>query len=69
MKKKEIDGYTVLEADKGMVLLKGGEFVCGTMAWLSNKDHAGNYSEITEGEAGEIERRSAIGNEESTAMP
>lgn len=67
MKQKEINGYTVLEADEGMVLLKGGEFICGKTAWLSKNDRSENYSEITEREAKEIERRRAVENEDLMA--
>ena len=69
MKQKEIGGYTVLEADEGKMLLKGDDFICGTMAWLSKNDNADNYSEITEEEAKEIENKNAVENEDATAIP
>lgn len=66
MKKKEISGYTVLEADEGKRLLKGDNFICGTMAWLSKGDKAENYSEITEEEAKEIERNNTVEDDSET---
>lgn len=66
MKKKEISGYTVLEADEGKMLLKGDNFICGTMAWLSKGDKAENYSEITEEEAKEIERNNTVEDDSET---
>lgn len=56
MKQKEINGYTVLEADEGMVLLKGGEFICGKTAWLAMGDTTDAYKEVTVEEANALEK-------------
>lgn len=54
MRKKEINGCTVLEAEPGMMIAKG-RFVCGTVAWLATNDTADGYEEITRERAAELE--------------
>ena len=57
MKKTEINGCTVLEADAGKKIVKDNEFVCGTVVWLAVNDTEEDYTEITEEEAKEMERK------------
>lgn len=55
MKKKEINGCTVLTADAGKKIVKD-KFVCGTVVWLAVNDTEEDYTEITEEEAEELEK-------------
>lgn len=66
MKKTEINGCTVLEADAGKKIVKDNEFVCGTVVWLAVNDTEEDYTEITEEEAKEMERKE---KEEEGAPP
>ena len=56
MKKTEINGCTVLEADAGKKIVKDNEFVCGTVVWLAVNDTEEDYTEITEKETEELEK-------------
>ena len=55
MKKTEINGCTVLEADAGKKIVKDDEFVCGTVVWLAVGDTTDAYKEVSVGEADALE--------------
>lgn len=56
MKKKEINGCTVLEADAGKKIVKDNEFVCGTVVWLAVGDATDAYKEVSVEEADAMEK-------------
>lgn len=56
MKKKEINGCTVLEADAGKKIVKDNEFVCGTVVWLAVGDAIDAYKEVSVEEADTLEK-------------
>lgn len=56
MKKTEINGCTVLEADAGKKIVKDNEFVCGTVVWLAVCDATDAYKEVSIEEADAIEK-------------
>ncbi|WP_279054275.1 DUF4376 domain-containing protein [Hoylesella timonensis] len=56
MKKTEINGCTVLEADAGKKIVKDNEFVCGTVVWLAVGDATDAYKEVSVEEADAIEK-------------
>lgn len=56
MKKKEINGCTVLEADAGKKIVKDNEFVCGTVVWLAVGDATDAYKEVSVEEADALEK-------------
>ena len=56
MKKKEINGCTVLEADAGKKIIKENEFVCGTVVWLAVGDATDAYKEMSVEEADAMEK-------------
>lgn len=56
MKKKEINGCTVLEADAGKKIVKDNEFVCGTVVWLAVGDATDAYKEVGIEEADALEK-------------
>lgn len=56
MKKKEINGCTVLEADAGKKIVKDNEFVCGTVVWLAVGDATDAYKEVSVEEADVLEK-------------
>ena len=56
MKKKEINGCTVLEADAGKKIVKDNEFVCGTVVWLAVGDATDAYKEVSIEEADALEK-------------
>lgn len=56
MKKKEINGCTVLEADAGKKIVKDNEFVCGTVVWLAVGDVTDAYKEVSVEEADAMEK-------------
>ena len=56
MKKKEINGCTVLESDAGKKIVKDNEFVCGTVVWLAVGDAIDAYKEVSVEEADVIEK-------------
>lgn len=55
MKKKEINGCTVLEADAGKKIVKDN-FVCGTVVWLAVGDDTEAYKEVSVEEADAMEK-------------
>lgn len=55
MKKKEINGCTVLEADAGKKIVKDN-FVCGTVVWLAVGDATEAYKEVSVEEADAMEK-------------
>ena len=55
MKKKEINGCTVLEADAGKKIIKDN-FVCGTVVWLAVGDVTDAYKEVSVEEADAMEK-------------
>ena len=55
MKQKEINGYTVLEADVGKKIVKDN-FVCGTVVWLAVGDATDAYKEVNVEEADAMEK-------------
>ena len=55
MKKTEINGCTVLEADAGKKIVKDN-FVCGTEVWLAGNDTADAYKEVSVEEADAMEK-------------
>lgn len=55
MKKTEINGYTVLEADAGKKIVKDN-FVCGTVVWLAVGDATDAYKEVSVEEADAMEK-------------
>lgn len=55
MKKKEINGCTVLEADAGKKIVKDN-FVCGTVVWLAVGDATDAYKEVSIEEADAMEK-------------
>ena len=55
MKKKEINGCTVLEADAGKKIVKD-TFVCGTVVWLAVGDATDAYKEVSVEEADAMEK-------------
>lgn len=55
MKKKEINGCTVLEADAGKKIVKEN-FVCGTVVWLAVGDVIDAYKEVSIEEADAMEK-------------
>ena len=55
MKKKEINGCTVLEADAGKKIVKDN-FVCGTVVWLAVGDTTDAYKEVSVVEADAMEK-------------
>lgn len=55
MKKTEINGCTVLEADAGKKIVKDNEFVCGTVVWLAVGDATDAYKEVSVEEADALE--------------
>lgn len=55
MKKKEINGCTVLTADAGKKIVKD-KFVCGTVAWLAVGDDTDAYKEVSVEEADAMEK-------------
>jgi hypothetical protein len=55
MKKKEINGCTVLEADAGKKIVKDN-FVCGTVVWLAVGDATDAYKEVSVEEADAMEK-------------
>ena len=56
MKKTEINGCTVLEADAGKKIIKDNEFVCGTVVWLAVGDATDAYKEVSIEEADAMEK-------------
>lgn len=56
MKKTEINGCTVLEADAGKKIVKDNEFVCGTVVWLAVGDATDAYKEVSIEEADAMEK-------------
>lgn len=56
MKKTEINGCTVLEADAGKKIVKDNEFVCGTVVWLAVGDVTDAYKEVSIEEADAMEK-------------
>ena len=56
MKKTEINGCTVLEADAGKKIVKDNEFVCGTVVWLAVGDATNAYKEVSVEEANAMEK-------------
>lgn len=56
MKKTEINGCTVLEADAGKKIVKDNEFVCGTVVWLAVGDTTDAYKEVSVEEADAMEK-------------
>ena len=56
MKKTEIKGCTVLEADAGKKIVKDNEFVCGTVVWLAVGDATDAYKEVSVEEADAMEK-------------
>lgn len=56
MKKTEINGCTVLEADAGKKIIKDNEFVCGTVVWLAVGDDTDAYKEVSVEEADALEK-------------
>lgn len=56
MKKTEINGCTVLEADAGKKIVKDNEFVCGTVVWLAVGDATDAYKEVNVEEADAMEK-------------
>lgn len=56
MKKTEINGCTVLEADAGKKIVKDNEFVCGTVVWLAVGDSTDAYKEVSVEEADAMEK-------------
>lgn len=56
MKKKEINGCTVLTADAGKKIVKDNEFVCGTVVWLAVGDATDAYKEVSVEEADAMEK-------------
>lgn len=56
MKKTEINGCTVLEADAGKKIVKDNEFVCGTVVWLAVGDATDAYKEVSIEEADALEK-------------
>lgn len=56
MKKKEINGCTVLTADAGKKIVKDNEFVCGTVVWLAVGDATDAYKEVSVEEANAMEK-------------
>lgn len=56
MKKTEINGCTVLEADAGKKIVKDNEFVCGTVVWLAVGDALDAYMEVSVEEVDAIEK-------------
>lgn len=56
MKKKEINGCTVLEADARKKIVKDNEFVCGTVVWLAVGDAIDAYKEVSVEEADAMEK-------------
>lgn len=55
MKKTEINGCTVLEADAGKKIVKDN-FVCGTVVWLAVGDDTDAYKEVSVEEADALEK-------------
>lgn len=55
MKKKEINGCTVLTADAGKKIVKDN-FVCGTVVWLAVGDATDAYKEVSVEEADAMEK-------------
>lgn len=55
MKKTEINGCTVLEADAGKKIVKDN-FVCGTVVWLAVGDATDAYKEVSVEEADAMEK-------------
>lgn len=55
MKKTEINGCTVLEADAGKKIVKDN-FVCGTVVWLAVGDVTDAYKEVSIEEADAMEK-------------
>lgn len=55
MKKTEINGCTVLEADAGKKIVKDN-FVCGTVVWLAVADATDAYKEVSIEEADAMEK-------------
>lgn len=55
MKKTEINGCTVLEADAGKKIVKDNEFVCGTVVWMAVGDATDAYKEVSVEEADALE--------------
>lgn len=55
MKKTEINGCTVLEADAGKKIVKEN-FVCGTVVWLAVGDATDAYKEVSVEEADAMEK-------------
>lgn len=55
MKKEEINGCTVLEADAGKKIVKDN-FVCGTVVWLAVGDATDAYKEVSVEEADAMEK-------------
>lgn len=55
MKKKEINGCTVLTADAGKKIVKD-KFVCGTVVWLAVGDDTDAYKEVSVEEADALEK-------------
>ena len=55
MKKEEINGCTVLEADAGKKIVKDN-FVCGTVVWLAVGDATDAYKEVSVEEADALEK-------------
>lgn len=55
MKKKEINGCTVLEADARKKIVKDN-FVCGTVVWLAVGDATDAYKEVSIEEADAMEK-------------
>ena len=55
MKKKEINGCTVLTADAGKKIVKD-KFVCGTVVWLAVGDATDAYKEVSVEEADALEK-------------
>lgn len=55
MKKTEINGCTVLEADAGKKIVKDN-FVCGTVVWMAVGDDTDAYKEVSVEEADALEK-------------
>lgn len=71
MKKKEINGCTVLTADEGKKMVKNNEFVCGTVVWLAVGDVADAYKEVGVEEADALEKaqRETVGEKPDEETP
>lgn len=56
MRKTEINGCTVFEADAGKKIVKDNDFVCGTVVWLAVGDATDAYKEVSVEEADAMEK-------------